>query len=151
MAEQYKHTQIGYLTLAMLGAATLLMVVLVVAAGFHWIPLVVLVVLAVGLPLFATLSVEVHEGSVRIWFGPGVIRKRFQVQDIVACQVVRNPWYYGWGIRLTPHGWLYNVSGYSAVELQMKSGKRYRIGTDKPEQLQKAVERVLEEQRSDPA
>lgn len=116
MTEQYKHTQIGYLTLAMLGAAVLLIVVLMAAAGFHWIPLVVLIVLAMGLLFFATLTVEVGEGSVRIGFGPGVIRKRFQVEEIVACQVVRNPWYYGWGIRLTPHGWLYNVSGYSAVD-----------------------------------
>jgi hypothetical protein len=57
--------------------------------------------------------------------------------------VVKNPWYYGWGIRLIPGGWLYNVSGFWAVELQMKNGKRYRIGTDDAEGLAKSLEAAL--------
>jgi hypothetical protein len=63
--------------------------------------------------------------------------------SIEAYRVVENPWYYGWGIRFTPRGWLFNVSGFSAIELQMKSGKLYRIGTDDPEGLAKAVGEAL--------
>jgi hypothetical protein len=57
--------------------------------------------------------------------------------------VVKNPWYYGWGIHLTPSGWLYNVSGFWAVELQMKNGKKYRIGTDDPEGLVQVIQDKL--------
>ena len=57
--------------------------------------------------------------------------------------MVKNLWYYGWGIRFTPRSWLFNVSGFSAIELQMKSGKRYRIGTDDPDNLAKALDEAL--------
>ncbi len=56
---------------------------------------------------------------------------------------MRNPWYYGWGIRLTPTGWMYNISGLDAVQLQLASGKRFRIGTDEPVQLKSAIDRAI--------
>jgi hypothetical protein len=49
------------------------------------------------------------------------------------------PWYAGWGIRWTGDGWLYNVSGLRAVELRTRHGKRYLIGTDRPEELEAAI------------
>ncbi len=147
MTEEYKHIQVGYLMLGMLGAGLLVIVVLMAATGFHWIALAVLIILALCSGLFATLTVRVDQDSVRIRFGPGLIRKRFPMKEIASCQVVRNPWYYGWGIRLIPHGWLYNVSGLLSVELRMKSGRRYRVGTDDPGQLAEAVRRAMGEQR----
>ena len=36
--------------------------------------------------------------------------------------------------------WLWNVSGFRAVELVFKDGKRFRIGTDEPESLIRAIE-----------
>ncbi len=56
-----------------------------------------------------------------------------------------NPCYYGWGIRWTPNGWLYNVSGFYAVEIKMKTGKKYRIGTDAPNELEKAIKESIKE------
>jgi len=57
--------------------------------------------------------------------------------------VVKNHWYYGWGIRLTPHGVLYNVSGFYAVELRLRTGKEFRIGTDVPQELDAAIRQAL--------
>jgi hypothetical protein len=51
---------------------------------------------------------------------------------------------WGWGIRLTPRGWLFNVSGLDAVELTMTTGKHYRIGTYDPMGLARAIDRVIE-------
>ncbi len=146
MTEEYRHIQVGCLMLGMLGAGVLVIVVLMATSGFHWIALAVLIILALCSGLFATLTVRVDEDGVRIWFGPGVIRKRVPMKEIASCQVVRNPWYYGWGIRLIPHGWLYNVSGLLSVELRMKSGRRYRIGTDDPGQLVEAIRRAMGEE-----
>jgi len=52
---------------------------------------------------------------------------------------VRNKWWYGLGIRLTPHGWLYNVSGLDAIEIVRRSGKTFRVGTDEPKALAAAL------------
>ena len=64
---------------------------------------------------------------------------------------MRNPWYVGWGIRLGPGYWLWNVSGLSAVELVLADDRRFRVGTDEPEALSRAIERGAGHPPADPA
>jgi len=144
MTNHYQHTQIGYLTIIVLGIACLCMALLMAVFGFNWIGFVVLIITAICLVIFATLTVVISEDVLEFRFGQGVIRKKFPLRDIESCHVVKNRWYYGWGIRLTPHGWLYNVSGFHAVEIKMKTGKKYRIGTDVPNELEKAIRQSIE-------
>ncbi len=144
MAERYQHTQIGYVTLIALGATALLIGYLMTVSGFNWIAFAVLIVLGVGLVLFATLTVVIEGDGLEMRFGPGVIRRKFSLKDVESCRAVKNPWYYGWGIRLIPGGWLYNVSGLDAVELKMKNGRKYRIGTDVPYDLEEAIRQSIE-------
>ncbi|MDY0387304.1 MAG: hypothetical protein RBT65_09290 [Methanolobus sp.] len=35
--------------------------------------------------------------------------------------------------------WIFNDSGFDAVEIKTKNGKIYRIGTDEPKQLERAI------------
>jgi len=139
MIERYKHTQVGYLIIAVMAAVMVWVGVVLAIAGINWIAIGVLVVVAIALVLFSSLTVLIGEDEVEVRFGPGPISKRFKFNDIESCQVVRNHWYYGWGIRLTPHGWLYTVSGFDAVELKLKTGKKFRIGTDVPQELEGAI------------
>lgn len=90
---------------------------------------------------FVSLQVTVDEKSIKLKFGYGLFRKQFLIKDIKSVNVVRNNWYYGWGIRfwLWPRMWVYNVSGFDAVEIELKKGKIYRIGTDEPKKLEKAI------------
>ena len=111
--------------------------------GFNRIVFAVLIILGFCLVLFMKLTVEIDEDVLEIRFGLELIRKKFSLKNIESCQVVKNPWYYGWGIRLTPHGWLYNVSGFYAIELKMITGKKYRIGTDVPDALEKAIRQFI--------
>jgi len=143
MPARYERTQIGYLTIYTLGGCLAAQAALMAVVGFHWVYLAALVVLAGCLALFATLSVQVDETAVRLRFGPGLIGKTFWLGDVESCRVVRNKWYHGWGINLIPGGWLYNVSGLDAVELQMKTGKKNRIGTDDPTGLASAIQQTL--------
>ena len=136
---RYRHTQVGTLTLLFLGGGILLVASPMAIYGFHWGVMGAVLALLIAMGLFSTLTVEMARGYLIARFGPGVVRKRFPLQEIASFRVVRNPWYYGWGIRLTPHGWLYNVSGCLAVELKTRSGKKYRIGTDDPEGLASAL------------
>ena len=75
---------------------------------------------------------------------PGISRSRrsatrYYFKDIVSADVVRNPIIYGWGMHMIPRGWVYNVSGRSAVEVNLKDGTRLRLGTDEPEALVRAI------------
>jgi len=92
--------------------------------------------------LFASLTVVVGDAAVFVRFGPGLIRRSFALTDIRAVRTVRNRWYYGWGIRLLPRGWLYNVSGLDAVEIELADGRAHRIGTDEPEALAAAIQQA---------
>lgn len=90
------------------------------------------------------LTVTVDEHHVAIKFGYGIFRKKFSTREIASVTQVKNHWYNGWGIRLWfwPKMWIFNVSGFDAVEIRMKNGKIYRIGTDEPEKLEVAIKRV---------
>jgi hypothetical protein len=78
-----------------------------------------------------------------------LIHKKYRLSDIESCKPVKNPIWYGIGIRLTPGGWLYNVSGRHAVELTFKNkNSKIRIGTNLPDQVSKAVNDLLEKRDS---
>ena len=93
--------------------------------------------------LFSSLTVEVGDGELRFHFGPGFWRKRFPLDEITGATPTQSSWWEGWGIRFTPRGMLYNVSGTNAVEIELPSGKRFRIGTDEPEALVQAVRTAI--------
>lgn len=146
----YKHTQIGYLMLTItLAVAALFTWVQIMAraeppsadSGTNFLVTAVMAVILLILGSFTSLQVAIDEKYVRIKFGYGIYKKKFSLNDIASAKTVKNHWYYGWGIRgwLWPKMWIYNVSGFDAVEIQLKNGKTYRIGTDEPKKLEQAI------------
>ena len=140
-AESYRHTQIGHL---MLIVGSVLMV-----GGLCGLFIVIiggLILLGVGLVLvvlFGCLAVVICDRSLQVRFGAGLIHKRYDLGQFADVRVVRNRWYYGWGIRWGPGVFLYNVSGLDAVELKRPDGTRVRIGTDQPEALAQALREAM--------
>ena len=103
---------------------------------------IVWIVMLVGLivaALFWGLTVEVNKDVVRLYFGFGTIHRSILREHIAMVTQVRNRWWWGFGIRWTPHGWMWNMSGLDAVELTYHNGKKFRIGTDEPEALLEAL------------
>ena len=143
MTTRYKHTQIGYLLLTLYSIVALVLGYFNIMANFHPLTLIALIIILIVLGTFSRLTVAVDDQMLRIHFGLRIIRKAFLLNEVETYRVVKNPWYYGWGIRFTPRGWLFNVSGFSAIELRMKNGKLYRIGTDDPDNLAKALNKAL--------
>ncbi len=134
----YRHTQVSRATLGAVAVG--------VAAAAVWSvrvanpgPVVIAVLLGGVVALFSTLTVVVRHQVLDISFAPGLIRRRIPLRRIRDVRVVRNPWYYGWGIRMTPSGWLWNVSGLDGVELQFDNGGRFRVGTDEADALVTAL------------
>lgn len=98
----------------------------------------ILVVLSL---LFYKLKVEVNDIEITLTFGVGVIKKRIELSQIQSVEAVKNKFWYGWGIRLTPHGWLWNIAGYDAVELTYKQSKRkFRIGCENSAELKASID-----------
>jgi hypothetical protein len=139
----YRHTQVGKLVLALGGIPLVVLILVTVLVEVQIVALVTLGLLVIAMLLFSTITVEVGRDSIGIRFGPGVVHKRFALSDIRGVKVVRNEWFYGWGIRRLPTGWLYCVSGLDAVELEMADGSRPRVGTDRPRDLESAIREAL--------
>ena len=148
---QYEHTQPGTLMRIIFGFFSLsfgsvaLGMLLAgglaeAAIGFGFTTFVLLICLA----FFHSLTVWVSPDEIKIAFGIGLIQKRIPTKNIQSATSVRNRWYNGWGIKLIRHGWLYNVSGFDAVELVLEGDRRCRIGTDEPGKLLAAIESAIE-------
>ena len=138
--KNYRHTQFG--SAIVLGSGAIGFALLLIAAfsphpARHF--LVGVIVLLVG-ALFSTLTIAIEDGMLRASFGPGLIRKKVRLAEIASVRPIPVRWWYGWGIHLTPHGWLYNVAGWKAVEITLLNGRRFCLGTDEPENLLKAIQ-----------
>lgn len=142
----YHHTQPGYVAvvsvlLGLLGLAGALTGLFPMYGPGGALPMVGIVLLGSGVT-FAALTVDVTGRSLTLRFGLGIPRRTVELREIRDALIVRNPWYYGWGMHLTPYGWIYNVSGTWAVQLELASGARLRVGTDEPARLLAAIERA---------
>ena len=133
----YRHTQIGWAIIVPLAAIA----VLVLLVGGPSPAAALLVVGALACALFGSLTVTVDDRALAFRFGVGIVRRRIPLESIQSWQEVRNPWWYGWGIRFYPHGMLFNVSGLSAIELLLADGRRLRVGTDQPDAVAQALAR----------
>ena len=150
----YRHTQIGYLILVVTLAVLALFAWVYITAraeppsyysGTNFLVTAIMVLIVSTLASFTTLTTSIDNSYLQIKFGYGIFKKKFLLSEIVSTKQVKNHWYYGWGIRLWlwPKMWIYNVSGFDAVEINMKNGKVYRIGTDEPERLEVAIKRAI--------
>ena len=143
----YRHTQFGYLAPIVLFGFAVLMVVIGTLADDSAATLITigLVFLLVGALIvnFNRLTAVVDAGTVSACFGWGWPRRSVAAADIEAVRHVRNRWYHGWGIRKVARGWLYNVWGLDAIELELRNGRVFRIGTDEPDELASAVNREI--------
>ena len=139
---RYKHTQIGHTiiwgVLAMAAFAAITGIFSQRGLGAALIAEVILLICAV---FFSKLTVQIENGSLQWSFGIGLIQKQVLIFEIAACEAIQIPWWYGWGIHLTPYGWLYNVSGLHAVAITLRNGRKFALGTDDPQGLADAIER----------
>ena len=150
MSYSYKHTQMSYMMLIVMLAVLVLFARLHMTAraelpsedaGTNLLVTSIMVAILLVLTSFVWLHVWIDGTYLRIKFGKGIFQKKFLLSDIVSATRVKNHRWYGRGIRVWfwPYMWIYNVAGLDAVELQMKNGRIYRIGTDEPEKLAQAI------------
>ena len=151
---KYKHTQISYLMIAVTLAVLVLFAWAYITAraeppsyysGTNFAVTSIMVLILFILASFATLTASIDENYLRIKFGYGIFARKFALNQIASVQAVKNRWYYGWGVRLWlwPYMWIYNVSGFDAVEITTKNGKIFRIGTYVPSELEAAIKRAI--------
>lgn len=147
MEIHYRHVQIGWVTIIVMGVVALIFFKLGLVGTAPRLALqIVALALVVAAIAFSYQTIEVTDADVVSRFALGIMPKRIPLADIVRVEFAPSSWYEGWGIRLTTRGWLYNVSGFGAVEFTLRDGNRMRFGTDDSSNLIAAVERLMASQ-----
>jgi hypothetical protein len=146
---QYKELQFGWLIFAfMIPAIVIITYLFMNDTGSKPLGtveyLVVCLVILIMYALFYRLTTTISEEWIIVSFGIGIISKRIKISRIKKVSVVKNPWYYGWGIRFIPNGMLYNMSGSDGVELTFKdTGRILRIGSANAVRLKEEINKRL--------
>jgi len=89
--------------------------------------------------LFHGLTIKVNDNAISWAFGPGVAGQSVELSEIIEAKAVQNSYRHGIGMRITHDGWVYSVSGFSAVQLTLKNGTMYRLGTNDQQGLLSAL------------
>jgi hypothetical protein len=109
-------------------------------------------VLTVILFRWLTLETIINEDGVQYLFRPFQRKPRvMKSEDILSFKVKKySPLkdYGGWGIRLGSfgRGKAYNVSGNQGVLFELKNGKKFMLGTQKPSEIRSALERLMKKE-----
>jgi hypothetical protein len=90
-----------------------------------------------GAAICVAVTIKIDGETLAACFAMGLICKK-----VLLAEIIRIRWWYGWGIHLTPYGWLYNVAGWDAVAITLRNGRKFALGTDDPHGLVDAIRRL---------
>ncbi len=92
---------------------------------------------------FSSLQVLVRDGRLRVKLGGIITVRNVVLADIFSVQRFRPPSLAGLGIRWLAEGTLYTVTTGDAVEIRLRDGTRFYVGSDRPDamcaQIQSAI------------
>ncbi|MFT4600318.1 MAG: hypothetical protein ACI857_000492 [Arenicella sp.] len=144
---EYKTKQVGWVVVGVtVGIAVIIATTSFILLGtdqeFTSMAIFMIGLFAVLPLLFGTLETTVNAKEIKIKFGIGLIKKTIPKSSVKGMKVVKNKFVYGWGIRFTPHGWLWNIAGYDAVEFDIKDSKhKFRLGCKDPKEMIKEIKK----------
>ena len=96
----------------------------------------------IGLFLIMKLKTSIDKNGINMHFFP-FIKKSVDWQQIKNVKVVNYGFVGGWGIRLwTKYGTVYNMKGDKGLAIALTDGKKFLIGTQKPEELTAILEKI---------
>lgn len=94
-----------------------------------------------GISIRLKTTINEH-GITACFIGIPFCKKHFKWDDIQSAAVIEYAPlldYGGWGVKLGPKGWCYNVSGKIGIKLLQTNGKPFLIGTQQKEEVEKII------------
>ncbi len=145
---RYQKSQTGWiLLLIFLPILVFLFLLYINQWGSNPLPLPMFVVMSVlftfVLSLFYKLTVTLDQNTLKLAYGIGLIRIKLRIDELIETKIIKTPWYYGLGIRITPKGMLYNIQGSKAVALRYVSNGKSKftmVGTPEPAKLKQVLD-----------
>lgn len=146
--QKYEHFQWNWMLIIGLGVTVIVLSLKLSDPATPPLPFIasmLIQILIILIPLmFYGLRTIITDDTIRLKYGIGIITVSFKINEVSSVKVVRNPWYYGIGIRVIPGGMLYNAHGFDAVELRFKNKRgKVRIGSGEPEILKFEIDKRM--------
>ena len=93
---------------------------------------------------FVKLKTNINGAGIEMNYFP-FAKKEVKWSEIKEVKVVNYCFVGGWGLRyFTKYGTVYNVAGRHGLAIQLKSGIKFLIGTQRPEELKEKLKRAQE-------
>ncbi len=109
--------------------------------NYTWV-IIFFSLLIIVLLYFMKMTTKITEDKITIKH-MYVVKKDFMFKDIIYAKVITYG-FVGYGIRYSKkHGTVYNMSGNNGLLLTLKNGGKYLLGTQKPEELERVVNKIL--------
>ncbi len=148
----YRHTQIGWTIILILGVIIAVLAGAATASGgfASVVVLSVIVLLAICLVLFISQTVIVDDEHIELRMGPGLIRRTVSIADVESVDREQLPWWaVTYGIRMSVDGrrQLWRVSGSDTVDLRLSGERRLLITTDQADALATEIRSAVESSR----
>jgi len=91
---------------------------------------------------FIKMETKIDARGINLKFTP-FKKKFYSWSEIDSSEVINYGFVGGWGVRMgTKHGTVYNVKGNKGLKLILKNGKKLVIGTQREEELKKAISKI---------
>lgn len=148
--ETKKYTQFGTISVVVLFPLLLLFIGKLIKSGltnspYLFIHILLFLIFLICVLTFYQLKIKVNNSHLSFKLGIGLFSKKYKISDIKSCRPVSNSLINGIGIRMISNGWLYNVSGLKAIEIQFKNKKSVvRIGTNKPKEICQLIQSLID-------
>lgn len=96
--------------------------------------------------MFSQLCTTIDDEGITITFIPFAWRRRWYWSSMAKVYVRRYDWmeFGGWGYRLGNGGVAYSTKGRYGIQLELKNGRKILIGTQKPEEVEKLLPKINE-------
>lgn len=113
-----------------------------------WEAIIPIIILGLVILLFAIMQLKtrIDESGLTFSFSPFIGQRKYsheQIQNLELIEYNSLLKFGGWGIRYNFDMWAYNVGGKNGLIVTLKN-KKFLIGTQKPEEMKKAIEQFNE-------
>lgn len=92
------------------------------------------------------LKTRIDENGLSFSYFPLINTRKYRIKDIYNLELIEYNSIFkfgGWGIRYNFNMWAYNVRGKHGLVVHLKD-KKFLLGTQKPEEMKKAIEQFRE-------
>lgn len=103
----------------------------------------ILVFVFVSFFIIMRLDTVIDSSGIKMYFVP-LVKREVKWEDVKSLSVVNYGFVGGWGIRFgSSYGTIYNVKGKMGIAIELRNGKKFLIGTQKPEEIQRIIDRYF--------